>query len=245
VTLGNAIKSFLNSAAGQRVTRFYLSMHSWIEEQHRKDVGFYEKLYREDFFAKSFRFLSFNNVEGDYLEFGCHQGVTFTIAHKYKHISHLNMKLFGFDSFQGLPKPEGIDVHEQWKENLYAMGMQELTNKLQKSAVAPSEYTLIPGFYNESLKTNPPNKFGLKKAALVYIDCDLYESTVPVLNYIVPLLQTGTVVAFDDFYCFNGDPDRGEQRALKEFLQTNPKIKMNDYLNIGWGGKSFITKVYT
>jgi len=57
----------------------------------------------------------------------------------------------------------GIDVHEQWKENIYAMGMQELSIKLQKSAVAPSEYTLIPGFYNESLKANLQNKIRLKK----------------------------------------------------------------------------------
>jgi len=53
VTLGNAIKGFLNSAAVQRITRFYLSMHLWMEEQHRKDVGFYEKLYREDFLLKA------------------------------------------------------------------------------------------------------------------------------------------------------------------------------------------------
>jgi O-methyltransferase len=102
----------------------------------------------------------------------------------------------------------------------------------------------VQGFYNESLKTNLPNKLGIKKASLVYVDCDLYESTVPVLNYILPVLQTGTIIAFDDYYCFNGDPERGGQLALREFLQRNPNLKMTDYLNIGWGGKSFIVKIY-
>ena len=68
---------------------------------------------------------------------------------------------------------------------------------------------------------------------------------MPVLNYILPILQTGTILAFDDYFCFNGDPERGGQLALKEFLNRNPQIKIADYLNIGWGGKSFIVKTYS
>lgn len=79
---------------------------------------------------------------------------------------------------------------------------------------------------------------------MIYIDCDLYESTVPVLNYVLPILQTGTVLAFDDYFCFNGDPERGGQLALKEFLLRNPQIRTIDYLDIGWGGKAFIVKTY-
>ena len=191
------------------------------------------------------RFLQFNHIKGDYLEFGCYGGRTFGLAHKYKHIAGLNMKLYGFDSFQGLPKPKGIDVHIQWDEGALAMSMKDFTEKLKEYEIKETEYLLIPEFYDESLKANPPKKIGLKNAALVYIDCDLYESTVPVLNYILPVLQTGTIVAFDDFYCFDGDPERGGQLALKEFLQRNPEIKMVEYSNIGWHGKSFIIKRYT
>jgi len=58
-----------------------------MEEQHRKDVGFYEKRYREDFFAKSLRFLSFNNIEGDYLEFGCHQVYLYACTQIQAHLT--------------------------------------------------------------------------------------------------------------------------------------------------------------
>ena len=244
MVLGNIVRKFLKSSIGKRLTFSYVSMTSTIEEEHRgkQNVYFYEKLYREEFFAKTMRFLSFNQVKGDYLEFGCHGGMTFELAHKQKHLAGLNLKLYGFDSFKGLPKPNGIDVHIQWREGDFSINMKDFIEKLKMAGIKENEYVLIPGFYEDSLKINPPEKLGLKNAAFVYIDCDLYESTVPVLNYVLPVLQTGTIVAFDDFYCFNGDPERGGQLALKEFLMKNLEVKMIDYLNFGWHGKSFIAK---
>ncbi len=241
------IIGFIKSPAGKKVAKYYSIINAQIEQEyHRSEfsVSFDEKLNREEFFAKGMRFLQYNHIEGDYLEFGCCGGMTFGLAHKYKHILGLSMRLYAFDSFQGLPKPEGIDVHVQWEEGTHAMSMAQFTKKLEEIGAEKKEYFLVPGFYDESLKRNSPDKIGLKKAALVYVDCDLYESTVSVLNYVLPILQTGTILAFDDFFCFNGDPDRGGQLALKEFLQRNPQIKISDYLNIGWGGKSFIVKTY-
>jgi hypothetical protein len=243
----NLIIGFIKSPIGKKVAKGYSIINARIEQEYYRSefrVDFDEKLSREEFFAKAMRFLQFNRIEGDYLEFGCFGGMTFGLAHKYKHTLGLNMKLYAFDSFQGLPKPEGIDVHAQWKEGAMAMGMAEFIEKLEEMGVEKEEYFVVPGFYDESLKRSHPGKIGLEKAALVYIDCDLYESTVPPLNYVLPILQTGTILAFDDFFCFNGDPDRGGQLALKEFLQKNPQIKISDYLNIGWSGKSFIVKTY-
>jgi hypothetical protein len=152
------------------------------------------------------------------------------------------MHLYGFDSFKGLPSPKGIDNHPHWKEGIWSFSIEDFKRILKSAGVKEPEYTLVPGFYSESLSRNTMEKLNLKKAGLIYVDCDLYESTVPVLNFVSPILQTGTVIAFDDFYCFNGDPDRGEQLALREFLQQNPEIQLVDYLNIGWHGKSFIIK---
>lgn len=238
----------MKSPAGKKFARYYSLINILAEQDYHPsefDINYDEKRSRENFFARSMRYLSFNHIEGDYLEFGCYGGMTFGLAHKYKHVLGLNMKLYAFDSFQGLPKPEGIDIHEQWEGGTFAMGIAEFTSKLEHIGVEKQERVIVPGFYSKSLIENPPAKIGLKKAALVYIDCDLYESTVSVLDYVLPILQTGTILAFDDYYCFNGDPDRGGQLAIKEFLLKNPQIKISDYLNIGWMGKSFIVKTYS
>ena len=207
-----------------------------------QDNYFFEKLYREEFFHHCMRFLSFNHIEGDYLEFGVWGGITFAYAYKHSRKHGLNMHLYGFDSFKGLPKLEGADIHPQWAEGSMATSIEDFVDTIESSGIRKSEYTIVPGFYNESLTTRRLEKLGLKKAALVYVDCDLYKSTVPVLRFVLPLLQTGTVIAFDDWYSFNRDPDRGGQLALREFLQHNSEIEIVDYMNIGWHGKSFIFK---
>lgn len=221
--------------------RWFLSLPTEDRRNNRR-AAYHERLHREEFFFKCTRFLWANKIQGDYLEFGCYGGITFRLAHKYAQSNKLKMHLYAFDSFEGLPPPEGIDDHPQWKKGVMSFGIERFKRILKSAGAKESEYTLIPGFYSDSLPGLSLEKLNLKSAALVYIDCDLYESTVPVLDFILPLLQTGTVIAFDDFYCFNGDPDRGEQLASREFLQRNPQIDLVDYLNFGWHGKSFIVK---
>lgn len=188
------------------------------------------------------RLLAFNHVKGDYLEFGVCGGNTFILAHRQSRMHGLAMHLYGFDSFKGLPKPEGVDVHPQWAEGCFAVNIEKCIKNLESSGMRQSEYTLVSGFYSESLTATKLDELELKKAAFVFVDCDLYESTVPVLRFVLPLLHTGTIIAFDDWYALNCDPERGEQLALKQFLQHNPEIRLNDYLNFGWHGKSFVVK---
>ena len=65
---------------------------------------------------------------------------------------------------------------------------------------------------------------------------------MPVFRFVLPILQTGTIIAFDDWFAFNGDPERGGQLALKEFLRENSSVTVVDFLGFGWHGKSFIVK---
>jgi hypothetical protein len=64
-----------------------------------------------------------------------------------------------------------------------------------------------------------------------------------VLEWIVPFLQSGTIVCFDDWFTFEGRPDRGEQLAAREFLEAHPDVAFVDYFQFGWHGKSFIAHV--
>jgi len=234
----------MKSGVVARLRNSIIWILSFATEDRRRNrrARYYERLHREEFFYKATRFLFANKIPGDYLEFGCYGGMTFRLAHKYAHFHKLKMHLYGFDSFEGLPAPNGVDDHPQWEKGAMSFGIEKFKKILKSAGVKESEYTLIPGYYSNSLPNLSLEKLNLKSAALIYVDCDLYGSTVPVLNFVSPLLQTGTIIALDDFYCFNGDPDRGEQLAWREFLQRNPEIESISYLNFGWHGKSFIIK---
>ena len=54
--------------------------------------------------GQAFEFAKINQVPGDYLEFGLWRGKTFSYAYRMMHrYRRGDMKLWGFDSFQGLP----------------------------------------------------------------------------------------------------------------------------------------------
>jgi hypothetical protein len=40
----------------------------------------------------------------------------------------------------------------------------------------------------------------------------------------------GTVIVFDDWYCFHGDPQRGEQLAWNEFRQRHPELRFSEFV---------------
>lgn len=198
----------------------------------------------DDFYWKCFFMMSMNRVEGDYLEFGCGSNIrSFRLAYKYRTLQYQAPRLFAFDSFAGLPAPAGIDaeIHTTWKEGSMAVPLDVFNATLAESgAVVGRDYHTVPGFFEDTLAGKSPQEYGIEKAAMIMVDCDLFASTVLVLNFISSILTDGLILAFDDWFCYRGRKDRGEQRALHEFLIIHPEVSLSEYQNFGWHGKSFI-----
>ena len=58
----------------------------------------------------SFEYLKAAGVDGDHLEFGVYKGYTLLHAQQSAHRADLlEMRFFGFDSFEGLPDVQGSD----------------------------------------------------------------------------------------------------------------------------------------
>jgi O-methyltransferase len=203
-------------------------------------------------------------IEGDYLEFGCFRGRSLIAAHKaigaayemfctvdvwamYRHEAPIRRKLFdqmrffAFDSFKGLPAVEGLDaLSEEFKEGMYACSESDFLEIVTSAGVPREKVITVPGFYRDSLKPELRDQLKLRKAAVVWIDCDLYESTKDALGFVQPLLQDGTIFIFDDWFGYRGNPTLGEQRAWNEFIQANPTWLFTEYQKEGPWRNSFI-----
>lgn len=197
----------------------------------------------DDFYYKAFSILKFNKVRGDYLEFGCGSNIrSFRLALKHSRYEHFEgRRLFAFDSFAGLPEVGAAD-HEQWRTGSMAVTIDQFRTVLgHYGAEEGRDFHTVQGFYDKTLTGHEPSEYGIKAAAFVHVDCDLYSSTVPVLEFVTPLLQPGSILSFDDWYCENGDPRRGEQRAFHEWRDDSGKrFRLDPYHQFGWHGMSFL-----
>jgi O-methyltransferase len=182
-------------------------------------------------------------LAGDYYEFGVSRGITFAYAMRLMQGLFPEMRFIALDSFEGLPTPQGQDAVGGYTSGFqpgeFACSEQDFLANVSLSGGRPERITTVPGWFDKSLAPGAPKIAGLAKVAAAWIDCDLYESTVPVLRFLTDRLSIGSVLLFDDWRCFRNLPDRGEQRACREWLEQNPQIKLREFVDFGFHGVSF------
>lgn len=195
------------------------------------------------FFAQTFDFLTDNRVVGDYHEFGCHRVRTFRMALTEARRHNLNsMKFFAFDSFAGLPDVQTKTSVPFWQKGALSTSEEEFWRLINEHGIYVENCRAIKGFYQDTLTPELRAKFAAEeqKITLACVDCDLYESAVPVFNFIEPLLQEGTVIYIDDLFAgYKGSPAKGVARAFAEY-QTVSRFKFVPHLYVGWWGRSYI-----
>jgi O-methyltransferase len=178
---------------------------------------------------------------GDYYEFGLFRG--YTLWHTQQTATRIglgSMRYFGFDSFQGLPEVEGGDRRMGiFFSGDYLCTRPEVERQLTEHNFDWSKAALVEGFFDQSLTPSLLSTYNMGPAALVLVDCDLYQSTVPVLSFLANLFQDGTIVLFDDWYCFGDSEEHGEPRAFQEFLAVHPEWHAEPLMDFPVYGKAF------
>ena len=152
-----------------------------------------------------------------WLEFGVFSGNTIN------YISNFTKdKVYGFDSFEGLP--------EKWRDG-FDRGVFSRNGNMPE---VNSNVELIKGWFNKTLldfiqKHN-------KKVSFIHMDADLYSSTKYILDVLKNYIDKDCIIVFDELVNYPGfDGDKGELKALYEFIRENDI----DYEWIGMNGKPF------
>ena len=150
--------------------------------------------------------MSHVEVDGLWLEFGVYNGVSIKFLNKMKKEMYPDSEYIfhGFDSFEGLP--------EDWKGSL----------KTKKGDLKSIQVPNIKGveFHKGWFKDTIPEfvKTHSEPCAFVHIDCDLYSSTVDVLENLSDQIVPGTVILFDELIGYNAWKIH-EYKAFMEFVK--------------------------
>lgn len=209
---------------------------------------------RREFFRRAFIALGFNGIDGDYAEFGCHTGTTFSLAYQEhqnaaKHLSFLsyatalNRRFWALDSFRGLPAPKGAeDEHPYWIEGNLSTGLDEFYSACTRNGIPKDAIEIVEGYYDQTLVSGITNQKLPQNIALAYIDCDMYSSVLTVLEFLLPKLKHGMILAFDDYYVYSGRQVSGARRASIEMFSRNADWRLVPYVQYGWGCMSYIVE---
>ena len=149
-----------------------------------------------------------------WLEFGVASGNTINYISRFA-----NEKVYGFDSFQGLP--------EKWRDG-FERGAFSSGGELP---LVRDNVELIKGWFDETLL--PFTKIHNEKVSFLHLDADLYSSTKYILDTLKNNLDEDCIVVFDELVNYPGfDGDTGELKAFYEFVNENNV----DYEWIGMNG---------
>ena len=120
-----------------------------------------------------------------------------------------NATIYGFDSFQGLP--EDWDIGSGRKAPKEAFDMRGgLPNVM-------SNVKLVKGFYNDTLAPWLATHAG--SVRLLHLDCDLYSSSVTVLETLEPRIVPGSIIVFDELINYP-EFETHVMRALLGFMAS-------------------------
>lgn len=175
-----------------------------------------------------------------YYEFGMFRGFSFWFAEQVsRQFGDGALKLFGFDSFQGLPRPTLRSEASVFSRGDYCGTFEAVTGHLRTWKTDESRIQLFKGFYSDALFRELEQKHEFPPISICLIDCDLYDSCVPVLDFIQKRIVPGTILLFDDYNQLGEDDSAGERRALIEFEARNPSFQKEFLFNYGWEGTAF------
>jgi hypothetical protein len=198
-------------------------------------------------FRTAFEYLRGAKVVGDILEFGTFRGYTARLmAHLMVELAPLG-SLYLFDSFEGLPEsPSPVDrqsyeiaVNQRWRPGNLAVepDMDERVRRAVTSILPPDRVHVVKGYFDRTLGPHVPRT----KAALVHIDCDLYESARLALDelFAKDAIQDGMLLVFDDFNCNRASPYMGERRALADSFGQQQRFWTSPWFSYGWHAQVF------
>lgn len=141
------------------------------------------------------------SIPGHIIEFGVWKGYSTRVIRgelarsKRWDARQRRKKIFACDSFKGLP--EG---YENLRAGTFATPVPRLTG-----------VRVVEGFFEESLTPELADEVGT--VSLAHFDADLESATACALSWVTPLLTSGSLLLFDEF--FGEDP--AEFRAFQEW----------------------------
>jgi O-methyltransferase len=163
---------------------------------------------------KAIEYIVRNEIPGDIVECGVWNGGSVLIAAcALLHFGDTSRRIYLYDTFEGVPRPEKIDIDCRGSSALTKWVYMRIRGKLWgfggtvdvvKDVIALSNYPtdnfiFVKGMVEDTIPSQLPETISLLR-----LDTDLYKSTYHELVHCYPLISSGGVMIIDDYGYYLG-----------------------------------------
>ncbi|HVC60590.1 MAG TPA: TylF/MycF/NovP-related O-methyltransferase [Acetobacteraceae bacterium] len=153
-------------------------------------------------------------VPGDIVECGVWSGGSMLLAaHALIHFGDTSRRIFLYDTFAGMPRPDLLDARwdgvpalptwEHYQRNgrrwCYGGGPNHVRQVVSSSGYPEDKLVFVEGKVEDTLPTTRPETISLLR-----LDTDFFRSTYHELLHLYPLLSAGGILIVDDYGAFQG-----------------------------------------
>jgi O-methyltransferase len=229
------------------VKRWLASAPEWIARLNTRDIRTRPRLVDEDRlqarFTEAIALLESNGVPiEDYLEFGVYNGTSLACMHRVMAASNnRHSRLIGFDSFEGLPPIAASDSGGHWRPGEFKSSLEFARRVLDHERVDWSRVVLVKGYFDTTLTEHRRADLRIRRASIIMIDCDLYQSTKEALQFCGPAIVDQSVIFFDDWYPL-ARKGLGERMAFEEWLAADATLHARELFDVPCYGKAFLVE---
>lgn len=192
-------------------------------------------------FIKSYQKILKNNINASFVECGVWKGTYLIIINKLNEHYKLNLPVYGYDTFEGVPKSKkeniklNIDIHGNPLDDLYekrklnnnksgwnSMSEQEVRQNIKDNLENSDNIILVKGDIEDTLNydVNLP-----KEISILKIDTVLYESYKVSFEKLAPRIVKNGIIICDNYFTYPG-----VKKATDEYLlNKNLKVEFNKF----------------
>ena len=223
-----SFKTELEQKVGKSLENIFVNCSDSIEAKLENFPKYVRRQHLKRFLAMYELFKLILPVKGSIVECGVFRGFSLMSWAKLSTIlepENLTRRIYGFDSFAGFPSVSDSDrtgggiaevgnfetsSYEELLELIRVYDQDRFLGHIPKVQLIRGDVTnTIPDF----VRTNPH-----LLVSLLFIDLDLFEPTKTALQYILPRMPKGAILAFDEL---DNPIWPGETQAMLEQLSIN------------------------
>lgn len=160
---------------------------------------------------------SCRSIPGDVIECGSYEGATGLLLALLGRLNRVNQECLLLDTFSGTPAPSRFDGSRVAGEFAQPADRVAILQRQAELLGVDDRVKIHRGLFSDTFATLKEKQ---PRFAFAHIDANIYAGTLDACEFVLPHMNRGGAVVFDDY---NGVCDLGARLAINKYFRNRPE----------------------